>query len=230
MMNPASDPYPQLLALAVHELRTPANVVGGYLHMLQRDGDPALSERHRAMVDEAEKSCARIVALVAELSEISRLDAGLITLGREELDVFSLVADVAGGVQEARDRGVRLVPGGEDDGARIRGDARRLRAAFEAIFRAVLREKPGPCTVVADRRSVTVDGRPRAVIVVADDASVHAAHGATPGVFDERRAGLGLALPLARRIIDGHDGRIWSPDRTAGEALRGAVIVALPIS
>ena len=37
----ASATYPQLLSLAVHEFRTPASVVSGYLRMLQRDGDPA---------------------------------------------------------------------------------------------------------------------------------------------------------------------------------------------
>jgi len=38
---------PQLVSLAVHEFRTPASVVGGYLRMLQRDADPQLSERQR---------------------------------------------------------------------------------------------------------------------------------------------------------------------------------------
>src|SRR2546426_7206730 len=57
--------YPQLLSLAVHEFRTPASVVGGYLRMLQRDGETALTERQRKMVDEAEKSCGRLVALIA---------------------------------------------------------------------------------------------------------------------------------------------------------------------
>jgi signal transduction histidine kinase len=229
MTRSTSDPCHQLLTLAVHELRTPANVVGGYLNMLQREGDPSLVDRHRVMVDEAEKSCARIVALVGELSEISKLDVGLLRMVREELDLFSLIASVAEGMHEAQDRGVHLVLGGEPQGARIRGDAPRLRRAFESIFRAVLREQPGPCTVVADRRRDTVDGCQRAVIVVAEDASVQTARGAAPGVFDEKRAGLGLALPLARRIIDGHEGRIWSPEPTAG-ALRSAVIVSLPIS
>src|SRR5262245_49815449 len=68
--------YAQLISLAVHEFRTPASVVGGYLRMLERDTDPTLSERQRKMIEEAGRSCARIVALVAELSEISKLDAG----------------------------------------------------------------------------------------------------------------------------------------------------------
>src|SRR5689334_9027221 len=85
---------PQLLSLAVHEFRTPASVVGGYLRMLQRDSDPPLSERQRRMVDEAEKSCARLVAIVAELSDIGKLDGGAMSLGRQPLDLFSLVGEV----------------------------------------------------------------------------------------------------------------------------------------
>jgi len=230
MIRSTADTCPQLLSLAVHELRTPTNVVGGYLNMLQREGVQSLSERHRGMVDEAEKACARIVALVGELSEISKLDAGLVTLAREELDVFRLVAEVADGIGDASDRGVLLVPAGDRVGARLRGDAPRLRAAFASICRAVVREQPGPCTVVAERRRDTIDARHHAVIVVADESTAHAALRATPGTFDEKRAGLGLALPLARRIIECHDGRIWSPDTTAAGAMHAAVIVSLPIS
>src|SRR5262249_54075067 len=43
---------PDLLSLAVHEFRTPASVIGGYLRMLQRDVEP-LTPRQRKMVDEA---------------------------------------------------------------------------------------------------------------------------------------------------------------------------------
>src|SRR6266536_6063873 len=69
MVMNSREQYPPLLSLAVHEFRTPASVVGGYLRMLQRDGD-GLSDRHRKMIDEAEKSCTRLVGLIAELSDI----------------------------------------------------------------------------------------------------------------------------------------------------------------
>src|ERR1051326_5221298 len=99
MTTSSTESYPPLLSLAVHEFRTPASVVGGYLRMLQRDGD-GLSDRHRKMIDEAEKSCARLVGLISELSDIGKLDSGLLTLNRERLDVFALAADVAEHVQE----------------------------------------------------------------------------------------------------------------------------------
>jgi signal transduction histidine kinase len=218
----------QLLSLAVHEFRTPASVVGGYLRMLQRDSDPPLSQRQRHMVDEAEKSCARLVAIVAELSDIGKLDGGAIALGRQPLDLFSLVGEVAELVHEARDREVILDLRGSNSGAPMTGDAPRLRTAFDAIFRAILRETPGPATVVAERRLEVRDGHTSAVVVVAQAASVQQAYERDPVPFDEKRGGLGLALPLARRVIEGHGGRLWAPSGGDDAFARGSAVVSMP--
>jgi len=220
---------PQLVSLAVHEFRTPASVVGGYLRMLQRDADPPLSERQRRMVDEAEKSCARLVAIVAELSDIGKLDGGVISLARQPLDLFALVGEVAELVHEARDREVFLEMRGPTNGAPMSGDGPRLRAAFDAVFRGILREKPGPATVVAERRLDVRDGKSAAIVIVSDAASVAHAYEREPGPFDDKRGGLGLALPLARRVIEGHGGRLWSP--SGDEALsRTSAVISLPIT
>ena len=218
------DSYPKLISLAVHELRTPTSVVGGYLRMLQRDGESPLSDRQRKMVDEAEKSCSKLVALLAALSEVGKLDDGQLTMSSQPLDLFELVAEVAEGVHEAAEREVRLELGGQGAGALVTGDEGRLRAAFGAIFHAILREKVGPCTVMADRRLVTEHGRTSAVIVVAEEASGQAAYDSTPGPFDELRGGVGLSLPIARRVIEAHGGRIWSPAVTDGRGVPGAPV------
>ena len=219
--------YPPLISLAVHEFRTPASVVGGYLRMLQRDTE--LTERQRKMIDEAEKSCARLVAIVAELSDIGKLDSGALALAKRPIDLFQLAREVAELVQEGREREVHLTLRGEEAEAPMLGDATRLRHALDAIFRAILREKPGPATVVADLRLEVRDGRNSALVVVADEPNVVAAYEAPPGVFDDKRGGLGLALPLARRVVAGHGGAIWSP--AAPEALaRGAVLVRIPLT
>jgi signal transduction histidine kinase len=233
IMDTSDESYPKLLSLAVHELRTPASVVGGYLRMLQRDTEAPLNERQRKMVDEAEKSCARLVALIGELSDVSKMDAGLVTLARQPLDVFPLIQELAETVHEAEDRDVHLEVRGEAAGAPIAGDAARLRAAFHSIFRAVLREQPASCTVVAERRIQTVGGVTSAVIAVAESTAVQAAYAGPAGPFDEKRGGLGLLLPIARRIIESHGGRLSAPavpggleDQVRG---RGAAIVTLPL-
>ena len=196
--------------------------------MLQRDSDSSLTDRQRKMIDEAEKSCSRMVALIAEMSEVSKLDADAVTFGREQLDLFSLVRDVATGVHEAGERDVRLEVRGDPSGASILGDGARLKRAFDAVFRAILREQPDACTVVVERRvHKHGDGSKAAVVVVAADARVQAAYEAAPSAFDEKRGGMGLALPLARRVIERHGGRIWAPGQTEE---RGAAVVSIPLS
>jgi signal transduction histidine kinase len=230
--NRQRESYPQLISLAVHELRTPASVVGGYLRMLQRDSDPALGERHRKMIDEAAKSCGRLVELVAELSDIGKLDAGITTIAREPLDFFSLVGDVAGHVHEAEDREVRLEVRGPAAGARTLGDSARLGAAIQAILRAILREMPSPSVVVAERRVGTGARSGAAVLVVASEEAVQGAYEAEPAAFDEKRGGLGLALPIARRVIDAHGGQLVAPassSQNSEVAARGAAIVTIPL-
>jgi K+-sensing histidine kinase KdpD len=228
--------YPQLLSLAVHEFRTPASVVGGYLRMLQRDTDANLSERHRKMIDEAEKSCARLVALIAELSDIGKLDSGAIALGHQSIDFFALVADVADHMHEATDREVHLIVKGDGGEAILHGDAVRLRGAVDAVFRAILREKAGPSDVIAERRLEVRDGRPCAIVVVSDADSVATAYARAPRPFDETRGGLGLALPLARRVIEAHGGQLLAPAPADSSTIaedpiaRGSAVIVVPLT
>ena len=222
--------YGRLLSLAVHEFRTPASVVGGYLRMLQRDGDQPLSDRQRKMIDEAEKSCGRLVALINELSEISKLDSGTAPFKDEPVDLFELVREVAAGVHEAGDREVRLTVRGEVSGAPLKADPMRIRAAFEAFFRAILREQPGQATVAADCRKAA-DGS--AVVVVARDTDVQRSYDAPRAPFDEKRGGLGLVVPIACRIVARYGGRVWSPglagQSDGGLAGRSALIISFPL-
>jgi signal transduction histidine kinase len=86
--------------------------------------------------------------------------------------------------------------------------------------------------VIAERRFITRDGQTSAVVIISEDASVQDAYEREPAPFDEKRGGLGLALPLARRVIEGHSGRLWSPkpQRDGDPVTRGSAIISLPIT
>src|SRR5262245_7747945 len=120
-MNTSTD-YPQLISLAVHEFRTPAGIIAGYLRMLQRDADQPLTDRQRRMIDEAEKSCAKLVAMIAGLSDVGKIDAGAIGMNRAPIDLAGLVLNVAELVQEAKERDVHLVVRGASEAMPIGGD------------------------------------------------------------------------------------------------------------
>src|SRR5438552_16756402 len=100
----ASETYPRLLSLAVHEFRTPLSVVGGYLRLLQHPNAEPLTDHQRRMITEAEKSCKRLTTLIAQLSDIAKLDNGLLPLSRHPIDLFALISDVAAHVHKAEHR------------------------------------------------------------------------------------------------------------------------------
>src|SRR5207249_3116248 len=115
---------------------TPASVVSGYLRMLQRDSDPPLGERPLKLINEAEKSCARLVAIISEMSDLAKIDSDTAAIQRESFDLFPALRKVARDVQESAERGVHLIIKGDSEGAPMTGDRIRVEAAFLALFRA----------------------------------------------------------------------------------------------
>ena len=220
---PTSPACPELLALAVHEFRTPVTVVAGYLRMLLRNLDEPLSERQRRLVEEAEKSCGRLAELVAQMSDLSNLDAGGAPFNRSDVPVFDLLADAAAGIKEGQDRGVQLQVRGAVPGTIVHGDPVRLRAMFTAVLHATAREQTDSVVVLADCAVRNTDGR-WAHVRIGDEASLPLLD-AGEGAFDEYRGGIGMVLPIARRIIEAHGGRLWSP----AERRRAATGIALPV-
>ena len=119
-MSPDTEVLPRLLSLAVHELRTPVTVVAGYLRMLLREQGGPLTDKQRKMLEEAERSCTRLDSLVAEMSDLGKLESGDAALARQDVDIAGLLAELASGMHEGEDRGVRLELRGT--GSADRGD------------------------------------------------------------------------------------------------------------
>ena len=145
-------------------------------------------------------------------------------------DLFSVVGEVAATVHEAEDRGVRLQVQGESAGAAVSGDLTRIRAAIAAFFRAVLREQPSACVVVAERRLVRDAGGRSAVVAIAAAQAVQQSYERPRAPLEEKRSGLGLALPLARRVVERQGGEVWSPSGGSDSDSRGAILFSVPLS
>ena len=213
------------MSLAVHELRTPVTVVCGYIRMVLKEHGGPLTDKQKKMLQEAERSCERISALVAEMSELGKLEAGELSVARHDIDLKALVAELAGNMHEGDDRGVRLDVRVPTRPVTVTGDRARLSAAITTLLHAALRERGEPGVIVAE--CSVVDGTsPWAVLAVGEEDAlpslVNAGLG-TPPSLDEYRGGLGLALPVARRVVEALGGAVWSApgDRPrAGSALR----------
>ena len=220
---------PRAFSLAVHELRTPVTVVAGYLRMLLREQAGPLTEKQKKMLEEADRSCGRLGSLVAEMSEFGKLEAGEIAFARQEFDLGALVTELASGLHDAEDRGVQLearvsMPVGMKE-IRVTGDRVRIAAAVKVLMQSAVRERVEPGVVVARVSAGT--GTPRwGVLAIGDEAvlpELEDGASAPPSQFDEWRGGLGIALPVARRVIEAHGGALWAgvgPHARATSALR----------
>ena len=137
-MSSELDLFPRAMSLAVHELRTPVTVVAGYLRMVLREQAGPLTEKQRKMLEEADRSCARVGTLVSEMSDLGKLESHQIALASLEINLASLAAEVASNMHEGDDRNVRLDVRGTDRPLMVAGDRTRLGAALSALMHSAL--------------------------------------------------------------------------------------------
>jgi signal transduction histidine kinase len=200
-------------------------VVAGYLRMLLKERAGPISEQQRRLLEEAERSCGRLSALLSEVSDLLGLEAGTASFNRSRLNLRAVLRDSVAALPELPDRivAVELATGSGE--CTITGDAARLTAAFTAVIAALRRELVTSDRLFVHEHSRRHDGLDVSWIAVGDAERIATLSGAdneSLTTFDEWRGGVGLSLAIARRIINAHNGTIWSPVQ---ESKAGAVVV-----
>ena len=89
------------IANTSHELRTPLTVMRGYVDVLQDHWGELDDARRREMLGKAALGLMRLERLVADLLLVSRLEAGMLALRAEPVDVRGLVQEVAAEITTA---------------------------------------------------------------------------------------------------------------------------------
>jgi signal transduction histidine kinase len=227
MTTPAHE-QSELLSLAVHEFRTPVTVVTGYTNMLIKEQLGPVSERQRKVLIDVEQQCARLSRLLKEMSELAELvnpDAS--PLARDEIAVTTLLDEATSGLEAAENDGAPLARTGLPERLIVEGDRRRLPVALGSLIRAVIREQGGTADVAINVATRQNEGRPFAAIKVGHEGALGAVqNGGSSARFNEYPGGIGLGLPIARRVIEQAGGRVWS---SADGRKLGVVTVLLPL-
>jgi signal transduction histidine kinase len=214
----------RLLALLTHELRSPGAVVTGYLRMLKGPSTSEMPSREQKMIEEANRSCARLMHIIQELSDFREL-AGNYELSRMQVPIFPLCEEV---VTSAAEEGsdVSFVVDDADRDVIVDGSDVRLKQVLAALLSSTMRERGnGP---VEARAFAYRNGGPPVALVVFGEPGVAQSAGDVlkdQAPFDCWRGGMGLALPIAHQIIEAHHGSLW-----AVSGSRATCALSLPLS
>lgn len=196
----------ELVAWISHDLRSPLAGLRAMAEALE-DGvvdDP--HRYHRQIRGEVE----RLSGMVGDLFELSRIQAGSLTLAPARMSVYDLISDaIAGSEALARQRGVRLTDGGVE-AVPVEADGREMsRALLNLLINAIQRTPADGTVAVAARRDAD-----RVVLSVTDGCGgIPPAD--LPRVFDTGwrgeaartpPGGAGLGLAIVRGIVEAHAG------------------------
>ncbi len=216
----------RLLHDVSHELRSPLARLQAAVGLARQQPD-----KFEASMARLELEAQRIDKLVGELLTLSRLDAGVICGGEEEIALDELLGDIAEDARfEAEGQG-RRVELAASCAALLRGRAELLHRAIENVVRNALRHTPPDSAVCIESR-LAADGE--TVIVAILDEGPGVAEAELEKIFEPffrgshppNRDGHGLGLAIARRVIESHGGVIRAVNRESG-GLRVEMVLPL---
>jgi GAF domain-containing protein len=211
----ASKHKSQFLANMSHELRTPMNAVLGYTDLILDDIFGDVPAPIRETLERVKTNGHHLLALINDVLDLSRMEAGQLTLSLADYAMGEVVHAVVSAV-ESLAAGKKLafkaiVPADLPPG---RGDERRLTQ--------VLLNLAGNAIKFTDAGEVSIEARAvdGAFLVSVSDTGPGIAEADQQKIFDEfqqadssstrTKGGSGLGLSISRRIVELHGGRLWA--------------------
>jgi len=210
----ATEAKSRFLANMSHELRTPLNAIIGFADVLGQRMFGQLNERQTEYVKDIAGSGRHLLALINDILDLSKVEAGRMTL---EPAAFSLREALTNGAtmvrERAASRGITLALEIAPDVDVITADERKVRqVVFNLLSNAVKFTPPG------GRITVTATRDAQEVRIAVADSGVGIAPDDQGRIFEEfaqttdgrqQSEGTGLGLSLAKRFVELHGGRIW---------------------
>ncbi|HSX48074.1 MAG TPA: ATP-binding protein [Candidatus Nanoarchaeia archaeon] len=206
----------EFISMASHQLRTPLTTIKGYLSMILEGDAGKINAEQRDYLDFAFGGTQRMVSLISDLLNVSRLSAGRFVIEKQPTDMISVVEDEVRQLQthaEAKslklsfDHPKKVLPHIELD----EGKTRQVIMNF--IDNAIYYTKEGSVTVTLD-----YDSKAGTMTVKVHDTGIGVPPEAQKKLFTKffradnaqtvRPDGTGLGLYLAKRVVEDQGGKI----------------------
>ncbi len=229
----------EFISIAAHQLRTPPTVIKGYITMALEEIDNGKNksiENVEEFLERALRSNERLIELVEDILDISRIESGKIQYHFEDDQDCEEILDNLFKSFEVRadEKGLKLefkkitspLP-------KIRMDGKRIREVVSNLIDNAIKYTPKGKVVLTQKLSK--DGKK--IRIEVSDTGVGIAKKDMPGLFkkfargtDTERLGAdgtGLGIYVGKRIVEAHHGKIWAESEGVNKGSK--FIVELPV-
>ncbi len=201
-----------------HELRTPLNMIIGFSETMANAPETYRSVTWtptlRGDVEQIYRSSKHLSDLIDDILDLSALEAQQLGLTVEETSIRTVIEEAVGVVYDLyRAKHLYLKMDIAPDLPRVRIDPLRIRQVLLNILTNATRFTPkGGVTISArlDGTLIEVAVADTGVgIATHDFTRVFAEFGQVDGTSSRKHEGTGLGIPLSKRLVEMHGGRLW---------------------
>ncbi|MBN1399821.1 MAG: hybrid sensor histidine kinase/response regulator [Anaerolineae bacterium] len=201
-----------------HELRTPLNLIIGFCELMMtaphKYGNVSIPRPYRSDLNAIYQNARHLMGLVNDVIDLARIDAGKLTLHREQVELRELIAEVIDMVREyVVAKGLALRTELDEDLACVWIDRLRVRQVLlNLLVNAARFTDEGEL-------AVAVTCRPDELVIRVSDTGRGILPADLPRIFEEFTqsgqaapagwlASSGLGLPISKRFIELHGGQM----------------------
>jgi signal transduction histidine kinase len=218
----------EFFANVSHELRTPLTLILAPLDdRLGHDVAPV----ERRLLEGLRRNAQRLLRLIDDLLDLSRIDAGQLRLDLASIDLGAMTRQLKAVFASAAEaRGLSLVREGPETTSEVWGDAHRLDSALSNLLGNAFKFTPAGGTV-----TLRLEERADDVRMTVQDTGPGITPVDLPHIFERyyqaddrggrKAGGVGIGLALARNLVELHGGKL----EVASEPGQGAAFtITLP--
>lgn len=204
----------RFLATMSHELRTPLNAILGFSEVIKGElFGPIGNDQYKSYIEDIHKSGEHLLALINEVLDLSRIEAGKHELVEEAIDVAAIV-DACCRMLEIRatNRGLKLHTAFTENMPRVWADERALRQIALNLLSNAIKFTPQGAEIVVKVGWTASGGQYLAVkdngpgIPENEIETVLSTFGRGSQAIKNADQGSGLGLPIVKSLVELHGG------------------------
>lgn len=205
----------EFVSVVSHELRTPLTNVRGYVELLLDGTAGDINATQQEYLEIVQANCDRLIAIVNDLLDISRIESGNLSLHFQRLVLQDLIHEVTRSLApQFEEKNIALQLHLAKDDLPILGDRERVIQILNNLLSNARKYTPrgGRVDVKAyrDNDFVQVDIADTGIGIPAhDQPHIFEKFYRAENSFVEETRGTGLGLAIAKSLVELHRGRIW---------------------